>query len=59
MAVVFMTLVLDLIRGLASEENFITISNEDGGTSSQPKVRRFTQQNRIYTTVGSISSRQS
>ncbi|XP_066334293.1 putative disease resistance RPP13-like protein 3 [Miscanthus floridulus] len=30
-------MVLDLIHGLAGEENFITISNEDGGTSSRHK----------------------
>ncbi|CAD6252444.1 unnamed protein product [Miscanthus lutarioriparius] len=29
------------------EENFITISNEDGGTSSRHKVRRIAHQNRI------------
>ncbi|XP_066334245.1 disease resistance protein Pik-2-like [Miscanthus floridulus] len=40
-------LVLDPIRGLAGEENFITISNEDGGTSSRHKVRRIAHQNRI------------
>ncbi|CAD6342904.1 unnamed protein product [Miscanthus lutarioriparius] len=40
-------MVLDLIRGLAGEENFITISNEDGGTSSRHKVRRIAHQNRI------------
>ena len=40
-------MVLDLIRGLAGKENFITISNEDGGTSSRHKVRRIAHQNRI------------
>ncbi|XP_066334259.1 putative disease resistance RPP13-like protein 3 [Miscanthus floridulus] len=40
-------MVLDLIRGLAGEENFITISNEDGGTSSRHKVRRIAHQNSI------------
>ncbi|XP_066334252.1 disease resistance protein Pik-2-like [Miscanthus floridulus] len=40
-------MVLDLIRGLAGEENFITISNENGGTSSRHKVRRIAHQNRI------------
>ncbi|XP_066383730.1 putative disease resistance RPP13-like protein 3 [Miscanthus floridulus] len=40
-------MVLDLIRDLAGEENFITISNEDGGTSSRHKVRRIAHQNRI------------
>ncbi|CAD6252441.1 unnamed protein product [Miscanthus lutarioriparius] len=40
-------MVLDLIRGLAGEENFITISNEDGGTSSQHKVRRIARHNGI------------
>jgi len=40
-------MVVDLIRGLAGEENFITISNEDGGTSSRHKVRRIAHQNRI------------
>ncbi|CAD6255619.1 unnamed protein product [Miscanthus lutarioriparius] len=40
-------MVLDLIRGLAGEENFMTISNEDGGTSSRHKVCRLAHHNRI------------
>ncbi|XP_066338614.1 probable disease resistance protein RXW24L isoform X1 [Miscanthus floridulus] len=40
-------MVLDLIRGLVGEENFMTISNEDGGTSSRHKVRRLAHHNRI------------
>ncbi|XP_066354638.1 probable disease resistance protein RXW24L [Miscanthus floridulus] len=40
-------MVLDLLRDLAGEENFITISNEDGGTSSQHKVGRIAHQKRI------------
>ena len=51
-------IVLDLIRGLASEENFITISNDDGGTSSRPKVRRLAHQNRILMLDQSYSDSQ-
>jgi hypothetical protein len=40
-------IVLDLIHGLAGEENFITISNDDGGTSSRHKVRWLAHQNII------------
>ena len=40
-------MVVDLIRGLAGEENFITISNDDAGTSRRHKVRRLAHQNRI------------
>ncbi|XP_066334291.1 uncharacterized protein [Miscanthus floridulus] len=32
---------------VSGEENFITISNEDGGTSSRHKVHRIAHQNRI------------
>ncbi|CAL4990764.1 unnamed protein product [Urochloa decumbens] len=40
-------MVLDLVRGLSDEENFVTISNDDEGTSSsRNKVRRLAHQNR-------------
>ncbi|CAL4990835.1 unnamed protein product [Urochloa decumbens] len=40
--------VLDLIRGLSDKENFVTISNDDEGTSSsRKKVRRLAHQNRM------------
>ncbi|CAN6177814.1 unnamed protein product [Urochloa humidicola] len=41
-------MVLDLIRGLSDEENFVTISNDVEGTSSLRKnVRRLSYQNRV------------
>ncbi|KAG2631470.1 hypothetical protein PVAP13_2NG082883 [Panicum virgatum] len=41
-------MVLDLIRGLSYEENFVTISNDDEVTSpSGNKVRRLAHQNRV------------
>ncbi|KAG2562155.1 hypothetical protein PVAP13_8KG248612 [Panicum virgatum] len=41
-------MVLDLIRGLSYEENFVTISNDDKVTSpSGNKVRRLAHQNRV------------
>ncbi|RCV39329.1 hypothetical protein SETIT_8G214700v2 [Setaria italica] len=41
-------MVLDLIRDLSYKENFVTISNDDEGTSPhQNKVRRLAHQNRI------------
>ncbi|RCV19562.1 hypothetical protein SETIT_3G395700v2 [Setaria italica] len=41
-------MVLDLIRDLSYKENFVTISNDDGGTSPhQNRVRRLAHQNRI------------
>ncbi|CAO2149813.1 unnamed protein product [Urochloa humidicola] len=40
-------MVLDLIRGLSNEENFVTISTDDEGTSTQNTVRRLAHQNRM------------
>ncbi|CAL4990805.1 unnamed protein product [Urochloa decumbens] len=40
-------MVLDLIRELSAKENFVTILNDNEGTSPQNKVRRFSHQNRM------------